>query len=60
MEGNTKKSISLRKSINDHCKSCIYDPLSGNGTWRKQVTDCTVKSCNLYNVRPVSKPSKKE
>ena len=42
---------SLRKRINQHCKSCIYDPYAP-GTWRQQVTLCSVKSCALYNVRP--------
>ncbi len=49
-----KKSRSLRKHINDHCKTCIYD-YSAAGTWRQQVTLCTVKSCALYPVRPVTK-----
>ena len=42
---------SLRKRINQHCKSCIYDPYAP-GTWRKQVTLCSVKSCAFYDVRP--------
>ncbi len=49
-----KKSRSLRKHINDHCKTCIYD-YSAAGTWRQQVTLCTVKNCALYPVRPVTK-----
>jgi len=47
-------AISLRKSINDKCKDCIYDEY-GAGNWRQQVASCTVKSCPLYPVRPVSK-----
>jgi len=47
-------AISLRKAINDHCKTCSYDPLNG-GTWRQQTEACSVKSCNLYPVRPVPK-----
>ena len=42
---------SLRKRINQHCKSCIYDPYAP-GTWRQQVTLCSVKSCAFYDVRP--------
>ena len=42
---------SLRKRIDQHCKSCIYDSLAP-GTWRQQVTLCSVKSCPFYDVRP--------
>ena len=42
---------SLRESINEKCKSCIYDPLS-MGTWRQQVSLCSVKLCELWKVRP--------
>lgn len=48
-------SRSLRAAINQQCKSCIYDPKAGTGTWRQQVEACTVKHCALYPVRPVSK-----
>ena len=41
----------LRKKIDQHCKSCVYDPLAA-GSWRQQVTLCGVKSCALYDVRP--------
>jgi len=44
---------SLRKRINQHCKSSIYDSLAA-GSWRQQVTLCGVKSCALYDVRPKS------
>ena len=46
------KKQSLRKAINEHCKSCGYDPLSGLGTWRKQIEDCPCTSCYLFPVRP--------
>lgn len=46
--------VSLRKSINAMCKSCIYDPQSGNGAWRQQVENCTALSCPLYGARPRS------
>jgi hypothetical protein len=42
---------SLRKRIDQHCKSCIYDSLAP-GTWRQQVTLCSVKSCPFHDVRP--------
>ena len=48
------KRPSLRKCINDNCKNCIYDPKSA-GTWRQQVALCSVTSCALYPVRPVTK-----
>ena len=45
---------SLRKCINNHCKTCIYDPKAA-GTWRQQVTLCSVIACALHPVRPVTK-----
>ena len=42
--------MSLRKAINQMCKSCIHDPLSA-GTWRQQVFLCSVKSCPLWELR---------
>lgn len=41
----------LRPKIDAFCVECIYDPCS-EGTWRKQVTDCTAPSCPLFTVRP--------
>ena len=49
-----KNRTSLRKCINDNCKNCIYDPVAA-GTWRQQVTLCTVTSCAVYPVRPATK-----
>jgi hypothetical protein len=46
---------SLRKAINDHCKSCGYDSLD-KGTWRYQIEICPVTSCKLYDVRPITYP----
>jgi len=46
--------LSLRKSINNKCKDCIYDDLAA-GTWLQQVTLCNAKSCPLFNVRPQTK-----
>jgi hypothetical protein len=45
--------MSLRIRIDQNCKKCIYDSAS-KGTWRQQVTLCSVKSCALYDVRPKS------
>jgi hypothetical protein len=42
--------MSLRKAINQMCKSCIHDPLSP-GTWRQQVFFCSAKSCPLWDIR---------
>jgi len=43
---------SLRKAIDAHCKSCGYDPKSGLGGWKQQITDCPCTQCHLYAVRP--------
>jgi hypothetical protein len=51
-------SVSLRKSINEFCKGCIYDK-HAEGAWREQVTRCTSVKCSLYPVRPVSKAGQK-
>ena len=48
------KKPSLRRCINDHCISCVYDERAA-GTWRQQVTLCTINGCALYSVRPVTK-----
>ena len=47
------KRPSMRKAINDMCKACIYDGRS-EGTWRKQVEECTSPKCPLYPLRPVT------
>lgn len=44
--------MSLRKAINAMCKDCIYDPIGGTGTWRKQVLECTSYKCALHPYRP--------
>ena len=44
----------LRKCVNDMCISCVYDQEAA-GTWRQQVTLCSVKGCALFPVRPVTK-----
>lgn len=44
---------SLKKCIEAHCKNCTYDKLV-EGTWRAQVEACTVRSCALWPVRPLT------
>ena len=55
-----KKRKGLRKSINDKCKDCTYHPTNQGGSWRQQVEACTVTSCPLWEVRPVSSSGKNE
>ena len=45
--------MSLRKAINEKCKSCIYDRHQP-GTWRQQTEACEIRSCPLWGVRPKS------
>ena len=50
---------SLRSAINAYCFSCGYDPLDkGSGNWRQQIQKCSAESCELWEVRPISKPKK--
>ena len=51
------KHISLRKAIDGKCKDCTYDT-ADKGSWRQQVAACTINSCTLHPVRPVSKTTK--
>lgn len=44
---------SLKKCIEEKCKDCTYDS-SAPGSWRHQVEECRVKSCPLWEVRPVT------
>ena len=48
-------TVSLRAAINAKCREFTYCPVTGTGSWRKQVAGCTSKRCALYLVRP--KPS---
>ena len=50
----SEKKNSLRQAINDNCRTCIYDPAAA-GTWRQQTTLCSVTSCDLHPVRPITK-----
>ena len=49
-----RKPQSLRNAIDAHCRSCTHDS-GAAGTWRQQVTLCTVLGCALYPCRPVTK-----
>lgn len=46
----------LYQVINATCHDCIYDPQSGLDNWRQQVVGCTVETCPLFPIRPVSYP----
>ena len=50
---NEAGKAGLRGKIDAKCCECIYDPYS-KGTWRKQVEECTSRTCPLYEVRPKS------
>jgi hypothetical protein len=49
--GRVAKRLSLREAIDTFCRECIYDP-DTEGSWKKQVRDCTAPKCPLYKVRP--------
>lgn len=51
---NATTKPSLRSAINAKCRECIYCPLTGTGSWRLQVENCTSISCPLFSVRPKS------
>jgi len=44
---------SLKKCIESKCKQCTYDSAQA-GSWRHQVEQCTVRSCPLWEVRPIT------
>ena len=49
--------MSLRKAINQMCKSCIHDPLSP-GSWRQHVFLCSAKSCPLWDITELKPTSR--
>lgn len=49
-EGWSMKRQSLRTAIDQNCKQCIYDKACP-GTWRQQVSLCTVIKCPIWDVR---------
>lgn len=44
--------MSLRRAIDQKCKSCLYDELA-LGSWRAQIAACSSPDCPLYGVRPL-------
>lgn len=51
--------LTRKQAINRMCRQCIFDRLSGFGTWREQVEACTAgpdseAPCPLWEWRPVS------
>jgi hypothetical protein len=51
--------MSLRKAVDNHCRSCQYDILV-SGSWRRQVEECEMVKCFLHPYRPktIKKKSK--
>lgn len=45
--------MSLRKAINAKCKECAHDPLD-KGSAAKQIACCTIKTCPLHSIRPIT------
>lgn len=45
--------LTRQEAIEAFCKSCIYDPDSGGGTWKEQVAQCTAVQCPLWKYRPL-------
>lgn len=41
------------QAITAKCRDCTYHPANG-GTWREQVTLCTVTGCPLWHYRPLA------
>jgi hypothetical protein len=52
------KKKSPQQAIKEKCKECIYDEHNG-GTWAEQTENCTVKSCALYEFRPLTGATKR-
>ena len=44
---------SLKAAIRAKCKDCTYDDTQP-GTYLQQIENCTVKSCALWPVRPMT------
>lgn len=53
------KKQSPKQAINAKCKECIYDEHNG-GTWREQTENCAVKTCSLYEHRPLTLATKRK
>jgi hypothetical protein len=46
------KKAGFKAKIRAFCCHCIYDPHQ-EGTWLKQIKNCTSWHCPLYMVRPL-------
>ena len=46
--------MSLRNAHNRKCRSCIYD-CKASGSWKAQITLCSVWRCPLWVKRPTTK-----
>ena len=46
------KKTGYKGKIRAFCCHCIFDPYQ-EGTWLKQVENCTSPDCPLFTVRPV-------
>jgi len=57
--GKQALRLSLRAAVDAKCRSCIYDPEEGNGTWREQVQACSSVNCPLHAVRPITVKAQK-
>ena len=44
---------SRKQAINQFCRDCIVDDTPGNGSWRRQVAECTAYNCALFPFRPL-------
>ena len=49
-----KAKSGLRGRIDANCIDCVYDP-GAPGNWRKQVQECAVDSCPLWDIRARSR-----
>jgi hypothetical protein len=49
--------VNQTQAIKANCIDCIYDPEAG-GTATQQVENCTIKICNLWAFRPLTKATK--
>lgn len=52
-----QKKAGYKGKIRAFCAHCIFDPYQ-DGSWLKQVENCTSCDCPLFSVRPVSSPKK--
>lgn len=52
-------AVSLKTCIDEMCKKCSYEQ-DAPGTWRQQIEGCCGRSCELYNVRPLTTASQHE